>query len=173
MPKISRFLKFTSQRSGFDGFRISMVKDGNLIVNPDEYDQPPPSKLNLGGEGDVAMGMALSLPFVISMLTAPFTDIPTQVLLATAQINPSTTYPWIRISGSGGSVDLTSDPQMTAGVQGQIQTIQCTSNNVTIDDGTGFDLSAQGIFNMGSGAVLTCVYNTGNSVWVEIYRDRL
>ena len=154
--------------------RIGMIKDGPWIVLPDEYDQPPPSKLSLGGEGDVAVGQALSLPFVISMLTAPFTDIPVQVLLETNQINPSTTFPWVRISGSGGSVDLTSDPQMTAGKQGQVQTIQCTSNNVTIDDGTGFDLGAQGVFNMGSGAVLTCVYTTaGVGQWVEIYRDRL
>ena len=173
MPKISRYLKFTSQRSGFDGMRIGMIKDGSWIVLPEEYDQPPPSKLSLGGEGDIAMGQALSLPFVISIVTAPYADIPTQVLLDTAQINPSTVFPWIRISGSGGSVDLTSDPQMTAGIQGQIQTIQCTSNGVTLDDGTGLDLSAQGTFAMGSGAIITFVYTTANNLWVEIYRDRL
>ena len=173
MPRISRFLKFTSNRSGFDGMRIGMVKDGPFIVNPDEYDQPPPSKLSLGGEGDRAVGQPANLAFVIASASAPTTDIRVQVLLASSQINPSTTDPWIRISGSGGSVDLTSNPQMTAGRQGQIQTIQCTSNNVTIDDGTGFDLGVQGVFNMGSGAVLTCVFTTANILWFEIYRYRL
>ena len=151
-----------------------MIKDGPWIVLPEEYDQPPPSKLSLGGEGDISLGQMGSFPFVISMLTAPITDIIVQVLGTASQINPSTTYPWVRISGSGGSVDLTSDPQMTAGVQGQIQTVQCTSNGVTLDDGTGLDLSAQGTFAMGSGAIITFVYTTaGAGQWVEIYRDRL
>jgi hypothetical protein len=151
-----------------------MVKDGPWIVLPEEYDQPPPSKLSLGGEGDVALGQMGSFPFVISMLTAPITDITTQVLLASSQINPSRTFPWVRISGSGGAVNLTSNPQMTAGVQGQVQTVQCVSNNVTLDDGTGLDLGAQGVFTMGSGAVITFVYTTaGAGQWVEIYRDRL
>ena len=55
-PRISKYLKFTSQRDGFDGMRIGMVKDGNLFVKPEEKDRPPPSKKSLGGEGDRSSG---------------------------------------------------------------------------------------------------------------------
>ena len=173
--RVSRFKRRLSDRSGFKDWEISMVKDGPWKVSADEYDTPPPSRLSLGGEGDVAVGQAISLPFVISMVTAPFvtSDIPVQVLLASNQVSPSTVHPWVRIAGSGGTVDLTSNPQMTAGREGQIQTLECVSNNVILDNATGLNMASSASYNMGSGAIITFVYTTGGTVWNEIWRDRL
>ena len=47
-----RFLLKDSARSGFKHFRINLIKDGAFLVHPDEWDMPPPSDENLGGEGD-------------------------------------------------------------------------------------------------------------------------
>ena len=52
MPRVSRFLKYISDRDGTYGFRISMVKDGPYIVHGEEFDTPPPSRKPLGGEAD-------------------------------------------------------------------------------------------------------------------------
>lgn len=171
--RVSRFKRRDSDRSGFEEWEISMMKDGPWTIAPEEYDTPPPSRLSLGGEGDKAPGQDANFAFLISSVTAPITNIQVQGLLASTKIQPSTTQPWVRIFGSGGTVDLTSNPQMSAGKQGQIQTLECVSNNVILDTGSGLTLSPQGQFNMGSGAIMTLVYNTGNSTWIELTRDRL
>ena len=56
MPRISRFKRKASDRSGFNCYEIEMVKDGAYKVSAEEYDTPPPSKISLGGGGDVSRG---------------------------------------------------------------------------------------------------------------------
>ncbi len=49
-----RFLLKNSDRSGFKHFRINLIRQGAFLVHPDEWDAPPPSDENLGGEGDAS-----------------------------------------------------------------------------------------------------------------------
>lgn len=71
----------------------------------------------------------------------------------------------------GAAVDLSDNPQIAAGRNGQIITIIGSSdtNTLTLDDGTGLFLSAQ--FVMGAGDSITLVYSTGLGGWVETSRS--
>jgi len=70
-----------------------------------------------------------------------------------------------------GASDLTDNPQIVAGRDGQIITIIGSSdvNTLTLDDGTGLLLSAQCV--LGAGDTITLVYITALSGWVETARS--
>jgi len=51
-----KFLKYDSDRSGFTYFKRELVKDSGRWVHPDEFDEPPPTKKYIGGEGDATSG---------------------------------------------------------------------------------------------------------------------
>ena len=61
-PRVSRFKKRDSDRSGFTYKEIRLVDDEGSLVGPDEFDTPPPSNFPIGGEGDVSPGGAQRLP---------------------------------------------------------------------------------------------------------------
>lgn len=47
-----KYLKKDSDRSGFTYFRKDLVKDGVMLVHPDEKDEPAPTPHFIGGEGE-------------------------------------------------------------------------------------------------------------------------
>lgn len=53
MAKQKRYRLKDSDRSGFTFKEIELVKDGNILVGPGEFDSPPPSRQSTGGEGDM------------------------------------------------------------------------------------------------------------------------
>lgn len=67
--------------------------------------------------------------------------------------------------------DLTADPQIVDGRQGQIITIIGTSdtNTLTLDDGAGLALSAQIV--LGIGDTITLIYISTLDLWVEVSRS--
>lgn len=67
--------------------------------------------------------------------------------------------------------DLSDNPQIVDGYDGQIITIIGSSdtNTLTLDDGTGLLLSAQCV--LGAGDTITLVYITALSGWVEVSRS--
>jgi hypothetical protein len=74
-------------------------------------------------------------------------------------------------NSSGGAIDLTSNPQVADGQDGQICIIQVISTNtVKIDDGTGLQLAGGVSFTMGQGDILALQYNSGLGDWYEMYR---
>jgi len=80
----------------------------------------------------------------------------------------------IRIEGSGGAVDISADPQIADGVDGQVIILQGTSdtNTVKFDDGTGLALSGGVSFTMGVGDTLQLMYAVGTpGIWYEISRS--
>ena len=174
MPKISRFLKYISDRDGFYGFRIGMVKDGPYVVFPEEYDVPPPSKKSLGGEGDIAVGEARSGGFTIGGIATPSGyDNPTVYLTGSGQISPSFTHPWMRVSGSNNAVTVTANPRIIAGAQSQILTLQCVDSSITLSNGNGIATMGSSILVLSSGMSATFVYNTGGvAAWYEASRFR-
>uniref|UniRef100_A0A6M3X5M2 Uncharacterized protein n=1 Tax=viral metagenome TaxID=1070528 RepID=A0A6M3X5M2_9ZZZZ len=76
----------------------------------------------------------------------------------------------MRIVGDGAAIDITADPQIVAGTDGQIVILQGTSdaNTVTLDDGTGLALSAQCV--LANQDTITLIYDAGDSEWIETSR---
>ena len=177
MPRISRFKKRESDRSGFDCWEISMVKDGPWKVAAEEFDSPPPSKRSLGGEGDVSGEPRDGSQFSSTLTTSGF-DVPTSVenptfyITDSGGITPSTVYPFLRISGSNSLVDIVASPQIRRGVEGQVLGLLCVDSGVIIDNGEGINLMASSRFVMTSGAIMTFYYATGNLAWNETSRSR-
>lgn len=76
----------------------------------------------------------------------------------------------MRVAGDGGAIDITANPQIVAGTDGQVVIIQGThdTNTVTLDDGTGLALSAQCV--LAAQDNITLMYDSGDSEWIETSR---
>lgn len=178
MPRISRFKRRNSDRSGFKFYEIELIKDGPWKVAGDEFDTPPPSRIPLGGEGDIATGEPLAFSnfqLGVGATSASFANSnPTVFLTAAGGITPTFTHPWMYISGSNTNVTIATTPQIAAGKQSQVLTLQCVGSTVTLSQGSGVNfMDSRGSLTMISGRVVTFVYQTGGSVWWEASRNQL
>lgn len=174
MPHVSRFKKRDSDRSGFTFLERELLKDTPWKVAPEEFDAPPPSKRSLGGEGDVSGSPRVSATnaFTIADTAVPTAvDNPIVYVLAAVGIAPST-HPFMRISGSNGAVNITANPQIVRGQEGQVLTLLCADSSVTLDHGTGLNLLGSGGYAMRSGDISVFMYHTGGTVWDETSRQR-
>ena len=172
MPHVSRFKRRNSDRSGFRYYEYELVKDLPWKVGIDEFDTPPPSKRSLGGEGDVSGDIRASGNFgdAGTLETPTGLDNPIVFITAAGGVSPSFVHPFMRISGSNATVDITANPQVVAGQEGQLLTLICVDSSVTFDHGTGLSLMGSSRFVMSSGAIMTLWYSTSNSVWNETSR---
>lgn len=93
-----------------------------------------------------------------------------QSLLAATAITPNSSF--VAIVGNGGSVTLTSNPQITAGFDGQRLIIIGTSdtNRVEIVNGNGLTLNNAVDFDMGNADTIELVYSSTIGGWAELYR---
>lgn len=173
MARISRFKKRISDRSGFDYYERAMVKDKPWTVGAEERDTPPPSRLSLGGEGDVAQGEALvANSFGVAQITSTPAayDNPVNYITAAGGITPSVSHPWMFVVGSLSNITLTADPQIVAGVEDQQLTLYGVGSTIRIANGTGLALMGSTPYVIGSGSIITFIYNTGGSAWQETSR---
>ena len=78
----------------------------------------------------------------------------------------------MRVAGDGGAIDITADPQIVDGQEGQIVYIQGdnNTNTVKLDDGTGLALTSGISFTMGVGDIIALTFDVGDDVWYEISR---
>lgn len=74
-----------------------------------------------------------------------------------------------RVVGSGGAVDITANPQIAAGSDGQLVIIQGTNdtNTVKLDDGTGLALCGGVSMTLGNNDNISMMYDSGASEWLE------
>lgn len=79
----------------------------------------------------------------------------------------------MRVQGSGGAIDITADPQIVDGNDGEIVILEGMSdtNTLTLDDGTGLQLAGAASFVMGEGDVIQLMYNANRDIWIEITRS--
>jgi hypothetical protein len=79
----------------------------------------------------------------------------------------------MRIQGDGGAIDITADPQIADGTDGQIVILQFDSdaNTVKLDDGTGLQLAGGVSFTGGKGDIWSGTYDSGDDLWIELYRS--
>ena len=175
MARVSRFKKRESDRSGFDFLEIGLVKQPNspFKVGSEELDTPPPSKRSLGGEGDIAGEPRASSDFadgIVNVGTAAGFGLTTHLITATG-ITPSFANVVMLVAGTTNPIDITSDPQIAVDRHGKVLTLHCTSNGITLDEGTGLQLIGSVGYTMNSGTVMTLIFDTGNTVWIETSRN--
>ena len=75
------------------------------------------------------------------------------------------------ITGDGGPIDITADPQIAAGTSGQILILEGRddTNTVMIETGTGVHLHGRAL--MGNHDILTLRYDGVSSEWTEVARN--
>ena len=175
--KKTRFLKETSDRSGFDNFsydppafnkRWESIRQNGLKIAPDEYDVPPPSTKPLGG-ADISgtprtNSTSTDVPAISSQVI--------QYITAAGGITYSA-QPFILISGSNSAVTLTADPQISAGPANRIIGIQCVGSGVTLVNSNGLALHRGRPFRMESGATITFMRDGTDNLWREASRGNV
>jgi hypothetical protein len=100
----------------------------------------------------------------------------TQDVNATVGVNiPSpVTNILIRIqSATSGSTDITADPQIAEGFDGQKITLEGMDDTKTVklDNGTGLKLAGGASFTLGEDDVLVLHYNASKQLWIENSRS--
>lgn len=83
--------------------------------------------------------------------------------------------PRVKVVGDGGAVDITANPQIAAGTDGQQIIVWGTSdaNTVQLDTGTGLLLAGGTSFVLGSGDNVTLIYDSTLTAWVETARSNV
>ena len=143
-----------------------MIKEDGVWINANEKDNPPPSKISLGGEGDISLGTY----FRSSTSTAVENENPTFYITAAGGISPGYDHPYMRITGSNGAITITANPRIATGPDGKVLTLFCTDSQITINNGNGVATMASTPIVLNSGSVATFIYNTGNMAWNETSR---
>lgn len=73
---------------------------------------------------------------------------------------------------ANSAIDITANPQIAVGKDGQEIRIEGTSNTNTIklDDGAGLQLQYGQSFTLGQGDVIALQYNLNRAIWTELWR---
>lgn len=98
----------------------------------------------------------------------------TQSIVAGTGITSAMFKPIIRIAGSGGPVDITANPQIADGTDGQVIVFQGDSdtNTVKFDNGTGISLNSGANCVLGQGDTLILQYDSGDDTWYQLTTSR-
>lgn len=176
MARISRFRKKDSERSGFTYKEQQLVLDEGVLVGPDEFDTPPPSKKSLGGEGEVTPGNTRS--DYEDYETPDENQIKTQYVTTSgirfdrkSYESSGETLPagYFYIVGSNQEVNITANPQVSLGQQNDRLTLECVGSAVILENGSGLNLRT--IFRMDSGAILNLFFSATDNLWHETSRS--
>lgn len=78
----------------------------------------------------------------------------------------------MRVSGEAAGIDLTADPQIADGVDGQVVEIwfESDTNTIKLDDGTGLQLTGGTSFTGGLGDYISFTYLSDVDIWRERQR---
>lgn len=103
-----------------------------------------------------------------------FRLVPSSLTAITAAGGITPTSPHMRVQGSGGAITITANPQIVAGIDGQLLLLEGGSdtNTVTINDGTGLHLHG-GPYTFGNHDYIMFSYEGGPSEWQEIFRNAI
>lgn len=165
------WLKETSDRSGFDNFDRfgkklwTSIKQNGLSIAPEEYDSPPPSTKSLGG-ADIS-----GTPRTNADSTAVPSVSTEQIQYITAAGGILVTdEPYLLVSGSLTTVNITANPQIQLGRAQQIVAVMCIGSAVTLETGSGLALTAGKPFRMQSGGIINLICSRTDNLWHELSR---
>lgn len=175
MSKTKRYRLRDSDRSGFTFLEVELVKDKGSLVGPGEFDSPPPSNQSTGGEGEFnRSGIRANSDSFNAVVLRPIQTVTPSggILFPTVPDSQGKTDPnnsWVYVAGASSLTDVTVNPQVSAGRQNSIITVECVSNNIVLETGSGLSLRA--LFNMSSGSILNLIYNATDNLWYETSRS--
>ena len=166
--------KYDDDRTGFTHQKYKLVRQRGLLLAPDEVDDlrkivdvnprwGPPRE-------NSTTTTAVNTPTIFSIVAGTGID-PLQQSFEYAQDGDHEEF-FMHVAGSGGAVDITADPQIVAGSQGQRVTLKGTddTNTVTLDDGTGLQLILGLSAVLQNGDTITLVYDEDTTTWYETSR---
>jgi hypothetical protein len=122
------------------------------------------------------LAMSFDLVGNVYVCNGSLVHVPSATTNITAAGGITVTNSIMRIQGWNGApadIDISADPQIAAGVDGQMVILQGMNDSakVLIEDGNGVELTAAGSFDMGAGTFMCLIYSSGDSAWEEQYRS--
>lgn len=159
-----------------NGF-ASIANDSEFFINIPVYSPDVgPHKISLKIDGNIVLSVeaagdgAGGVENLKAIVEEQLVYIPSSDTAITAAGGITVTKAIMRVVGDGGAVDITANPQIVAGTDGQVVIIQGThdTNTVTLDDGNGLALSAQCV--LAAQDNITLMYDSGDSEWIETSR---
>lgn len=101
-----------------------------------------------------------------------FVKTPSSLALITAADGITVTHSHMRVEGDGGPIDITANPQIVAGMDGQLVTIEghSNTNTVTLENGNGLKLHG-GKYILGSHDTIDLQYDEDDTHWEEWGRN--
>ena len=171
----SKYKLADSDRSGFTYKEIDLVKDKASKVGPDEFDMPPPSNKPMGGEGVILNPDARINSTSYVALNSRTTQVVTAaggitfIQLPDSQDKYDINNQWIYVAGAEAVTNLSGNPQISAGYQNSIITLQVVSNRIILENSNGLAMTR--LFNQGSGGIISLMYNSTDNLWHELSRS--
>ena len=151
---------------GGAGFEGNLNAGGSLAAG---------GNLTIGGNtvlgNDLAadtVAVTAKVTFAGAVVTTPSDE--TQIAAATGVTATHIQRSYLKVRGNSGAVDISASPQIAAGADGQVLTLQGTDNTNTLklDDGTGLALAGGISFTLKQGHVIQFIYD--GAVWRELFR---
>ena len=171
-------------RCGFKYKKNKLRKNKGLFVCDPCFDDTKENKsinMKLGSERSNATTTTAVNTSTIFTITAaggitPSNSVSTaETYSANLSITPTTTISfsnsyYMKVVGDG-AINITAVPQISAGQNGDKLTLEGISdtNYVLLEDGTGVELRNGSIY-IGNGDIISLVYDTVKSKWVEVSR---
>jgi hypothetical protein len=153
---------------------------GNSVQNRTDIDANTNAISNITSGNTSLTGAVLISPVVNTSFTVngnSFFDgklsyVPSSTVNISAASGLTVTKGIMRVQGNGGAVDITANPQIAAGSDGQIVIIkgQSDTNTVKFDHGSGLSLQSSLSFVLGYKDTLTLMYDAVDAEWIEISR---
>lgn len=170
--KQRRYETYECDRCKFEYLRRILRKQKGLLLCKDCFDDVRENKtINMklfGARSNATTVTAVTSP-TIATITAAGGITPTNSISSDENI---INY-YLQVVGDG-AVDIVADPQISASTNGKILTLEGTSNTntVTLDNGSGLELTTS-TYILKDGSVITLVYDSDKSAWVEVSRGNV
>lgn len=181
-----KFENYNCDRCKFKYRRSELKLQKGLLVCPPCYDDIRESKginMEIGGSprSDADTTTAVESPTIFTItaaggITTYHSNDTESSRSVTLEVEKSVSFGsvyYMKIVGATAALDITADPQIVAGQNEDLLTIHGTSdtNTVLLEDGTGVELRGGVSFTIGNNDVISLVYDTAKSQWVEVARN--
>lgn len=182
----NKFENYNCDRCKFKYRRTKLKLQKGLLVCPHCYDDVKESKginMKLGGSprSDADTTTAVESPTIFTItaaggITTYHSNDNETSRSVTLEVGESISFGsvyYMKIVGATAALDITADPQIVAGQNKDLLTIHGTSdtNTVLLEDGAGVELRGGVSFTIGNNDVISLVYDTAKSKWVEVARN--
>ncbi|MDA1021671.1 MAG: hypothetical protein O2962_09030, partial [Cyanobacteria bacterium] len=129
------------------------------------------TRLTIDASGNVGIGE--SAPGASLEINGDLAFTPSGTTNVTAGGGITVTRALMRVQGNAGAVNITVDPQIADGTDGQMVILKGLNdtNTVTLDSGTGLSLTSASSFTIGSKDTITLIYDALDDEWIEVSRS--